>query len=355
MKKLPLLAIFIFLAVGIILNPHLSMEAAKQSIVLCTTVIIPSLFPFAFCAIALVFCAGKFLGSLLAPLVSPLFRISGVGALPIILGALGGYPMGAKLTGELYSQGELTKAEAQHLLAFCNNAGPMFVMGAVGAGILKSVQMGRILYLTHILAALTLAFLMRFFIKKAPSDNYLENIKKEWNNLKKAPSLTDILSKATKGAAFSMVMVCANIIIFSVALSLLHTIDFVNIIPKAMFDGFFEISAGVSIIKPSELVICSIILAWSSISVHAQVWGVLSGTGLDMKMYYIGKILCATIAAIYTYLVMLIPQTAAVWKPFGASVPSEVTIKTFFFAICIGIFFGVLVLKAFGEMQKKFN
>ncbi len=42
-----------------------------------------------------------FVGSLLEPIMKPLFKIPGVGGFAVAMGLAGGYPLGAKITGEL--------------------------------------------------------------------------------------------------------------------------------------------------------------------------------------------------------------------------------------------------------------
>ena len=75
------------------------------------------------------------LGRLLHPIMAPLFRVNGSCAAALALGFVGGYPVGARTAIQLYQQGQCSKTEAQRLLAFCNNSGPAFILGAVGAGV----------------------------------------------------------------------------------------------------------------------------------------------------------------------------------------------------------------------------
>ena len=51
---------------------------------------------------------------------------------------IGGFPIGAKMTAELYCDGRLTENQAQRLNMFCMNAGPAFTVTAVGVSMLSS-------------------------------------------------------------------------------------------------------------------------------------------------------------------------------------------------------------------------
>ena len=61
----------------------------------------------------------------------PLFGVPGEGAFALIMGTISGYPMGAKIVADLKEKESVNKVEAERLLAFTNNSGPLFVIGAV--------------------------------------------------------------------------------------------------------------------------------------------------------------------------------------------------------------------------------
>ena len=94
----------------------------------------------------------RYLGRLLEGVMRPLFHVSGACASAFALGFVGGYPVGAKTAINLYERGMCTRTEAERLLAFCNNSGPAFILGVVGAGIFASSTVGVALYLAHALA-----------------------------------------------------------------------------------------------------------------------------------------------------------------------------------------------------------
>ena len=145
---------------ALMLYPQPSMEAAKSGLALCYNVIIPSLFPF-FVLSSLVVELGLagYLGRLLEGLMRPLFHVSGACASAFALGFIGGYPVGAKTAISLYENGMCTKTEAERLLAFCNNSGPAFILGVVGAGVFASSRVGVLLYLAHAAASICIGIL----------------------------------------------------------------------------------------------------------------------------------------------------------------------------------------------------
>ena len=163
-RDLLLGAMLVLAALALVLWPREAMESVKAGLKLCGNVIVPSLFPF-FVLSSLVVELGmsRYLGRLMQPLMVPLFRVNGACASALALGVIGGYPVGARTAIALYESGQCSRTEAERLLAFCNNSGPAFILGVVGAGVFGSGTMGLLLYLTHILASLCVGLLFRFY------------------------------------------------------------------------------------------------------------------------------------------------------------------------------------------------
>jgi sporulation integral membrane protein YlbJ len=163
-------AAVLLMAAGLLIIPEESVEAAKNGLKLCANVIIPSLFPFFVLSGMLVeLDAARYLGILFEKLMRPLFNLGGSCAVPLVLGFLGGYPTGARTAIAIYEKGLCSKEEAERLLAFCNNSGPAFILGVVGAGIFSSSRAGIILYLSHTLASIIIGVGFRFYKRGAPT------------------------------------------------------------------------------------------------------------------------------------------------------------------------------------------
>ena len=144
-----MLLVLLLATAGLLLAPQAAASGALQGLRACAARVIPALLPF--------FVVSRMLTAL--PLPTPgrradrLFRaLFGVRAacLPALLtGLLGGYPAGAAAVTELYRAGALSKAEAERALCFCNNSGPGFFAGLIGAAVLGDVRRGLILYGLH--------------------------------------------------------------------------------------------------------------------------------------------------------------------------------------------------------------
>lgn len=90
---------------------------------------VPTLFPFMMLSqILICFDLIPVFLSIFRPILRRLFRLPDAGLYCILTGFLCGFPMGAKNVSELYRRGQLSLSEAQTLLNFCNQIGPVFFL-----------------------------------------------------------------------------------------------------------------------------------------------------------------------------------------------------------------------------------
>lgn len=109
-----------------------TMALASKGLLIWYQKMIPSLFPFMVLSGFLVKSglANRFSG-LLRPVLGLLFPSSGSMLYAIFMGFLCGFPMGAKVVADLLENGQINGKQGQYLLAFCNNIGPLYMLGYV--------------------------------------------------------------------------------------------------------------------------------------------------------------------------------------------------------------------------------
>lgn len=123
-----LLTILFLTLVGCILtNSRLSLSYAAMGLELWFQKMIPTLLPFMILSGIMVRLklTDKF-ALVLYPVVRPLYRVRKNVCYAMIMGFLCGFPMGARVVDDLYIRSMITKREAEYLLAFCNNIGPVY-------------------------------------------------------------------------------------------------------------------------------------------------------------------------------------------------------------------------------------
>ena len=312
---------------GLVAAPAQAIAGAKDGLTLCFNVIVPSLFPF-FVLSSLVVDLGlaAYLGRAMEGLMRPLFRVSGSCAAAVALGFIGGYPVGARTALQLYEQGLCSKPEAERLLAFCNNSGPAFILGVVGAGIFGDSRVGLLLYLTHALASLTVGLLFRFYGgregKRAPVSR-----PKPIQTVTFPAAFTGAVSRSLQ----STLNICAFVVFFAVVLRLLSAFGVLSALAsllslagleaewaKRLVAGLLELSSGVASLQggagfTGRASLAAFMLGWAGLSVHCQVLSFLADSGLSARVYLAGKLCHGLIAAGLTYAITrLFPLSAPV-------------------------------------------
>ena len=299
----------------IITNASAAVEYAGASLDICLGIIVPTLFPFFVCSGLLIysgFC--ETIAKVFRFCMRPLFRVSEMGASAFVIGIVSGYPLGAITAGELFKGSYITKTEAERLLSFCNNSGPLFILGSVGVAMYSDMRVGVALYVCHILAAITTGIIFRFYKK----NDYVAP-----KTIMTAPerSMGEIFSVSLSNAVSNILTVCGAVLFFGVIshliIDLLPSAGVVSAISAALMEfvtGVVRVS-GLDLPLTQRLVITAFVVGFAGLSVHLQVMAATHRYGLSLLPYILGKLLHGIISAFYTYLYLCFnPLTAVVFK-----------------------------------------
>lgn len=305
---------------GMVLLPEACLTAASEGLELCVKVIIPSLFPFFVCSKLLIKSGvARKMGEFFSPIMRPLFNVPGSGSFAFFLGILSGYPVGAKCAADLYENKLCTKAEAERLVCFCNNSGPLFIIGSVAVGMLLNKTAGIYLYIAHVLSAITIGLLFRFYKREERGLPHTAPVQP------KPQSIGEIFSSAMSEAVQLVLYVCGFVIFFSVFLITLSKCGVGDMftaaarffgasdqMATALFYSFFEMVNGLKKvcmldIGELKLVLVSMVIGWGGISVMLQVFGVTSDCGFSKKAFIGAKALQSVFAGLYTLLLLSLP------------------------------------------------
>ncbi|MDR1891825.1 MAG: hypothetical protein LBQ48_02270 [Oscillospiraceae bacterium] len=214
-KILFLLLFGIAIAALLLLRRSECAAGARAGLVLCGSTVIPSLFMFmALCSFFVRTGLAGRLGLFVSPVVRLLFGLPGAAGMALAMSFIGGYPVGAKCVADLYRAGEISARDARRMLCFCVNAGPAFVLTAVGAGMLNNPRAGWILLTANTLAALMIGVFLGLLAgtKKVGITQLNQKIT---TNSCKSISFSEIITESVAEAAGSIFGVCAWVVLFS--------------------------------------------------------------------------------------------------------------------------------------------
>ena len=263
--------------------------AAAAGLGLCARSVIPALFPFMAVSTMLVSMGfGEWAAPRLSGLMS-LYRLPGPAGSALLLGLVGGYPIGARTAAELHKKGLLTAEEAERLLGFCNNSNPVFLISVLGGGIFGSPRAGVYLWLIHLLSALLTGFFFRGSgrppRRRAPPPR------------RPADSLSAALVEGVKSASSNMVSVCGFVLFFYVLASPLAALGGPL---GAGLTGLLELFSLTPLLAADRagFILASACAGWGGVSILCQTAAVLEGSGLRLRNCVLGKAVQGLLAGV---------------------------------------------------------
>ncbi|PZE21252.1 sporulation integral membrane protein YlbJ [Paenibacillus xerothermodurans] len=355
LKRFSLLHFIALFSLGLmglmLLFPHDAIRASLKGLSIWWDVLFPALFPF-FVISEMMLCVGivHFFGTLLDPMMRPVFRIPGIGGFVMAMGFAAGYPVGARLTAQLWEQRLINREEGERLISFTTSSDPIFLIGAVSVGFFHDPGLAGILAAAHYGSAVLLGLLMRFHGLRAsrsavllpdPSEQQTGNIwARAFEAMHKARmadgrTLGEIIPQAVKSGLQLIFVVGGLVVFFSVIMEVMTSAHIMTVfyqgvnsvlqlfnvpipLSQAVVNGFFEVtlgaksagSAGAQIDLVHKTAIAAFVLSWAGLSVHAQIVSLLHHTNLRYLPFLAARLLHAFLAAAAVYIL---------WEPMQAS------------------------------------
>ena len=224
---------------------------------------------------------------------------SALGAM--VCGNVGGFPIGARLTAELYRNGEIDATSAHRLTALSSNPSVAFVIGAVGLGMYSDIRVGIIL-----LMSLYISTCLCALITKSNACDFIYSNDNARQNYSFVASV--------KNAGMSCIGVISFISIFSVAIGLIK-----NHLPSRMLSyivtAFLEVTSAANAFSDSavfpltpSLALTAFSLGFGGICVMMQNAVFTEGCGIGLKNYIPIKLLegaiCSALASVLSLIII---------------------------------------------------
>ncbi|KIL42433.1 membrane protein [Gordoniibacillus kamchatkensis] len=343
-------AVLAAVAALLLAYPQHSLTAALRGISIWWDVLFPALLPFFIISeVLLGFGIVHFFGTMLDPLMRPLFRIPGIGGFAMALGFASGYPVGARLTSQLWEQKLISRVEGERLVAFITTSDPIFLIGAVSVGFFRDAGLAVILGVAHYGSALLIGLGMRFYGREEERAEQAalrpaEAAPQSWSavyahrsprpvlmrafqamhgaRVKDGRPIGVLLSGAVKSAIQMNFVVGGLVVFFSVVLevltsagvmsalhagigSLLQLFGLPQALSQAVVSGLFEVTLGAkasaadaALPLAGKAAVAAFVLSWAGLSVHAQIVSLLSGTPLRYAPFAVARLAHGLLAAL---------------------------------------------------------
>ena len=308
----------------LLFDPAPALEGARRGLSLCGETVIPSLFPFlVLSGFIIQFGLAERLGRWMETATRLLFRLPGCAGTALILGAVGGYPVGAGAVGELRRRGLLSEAEAERLLCFCINSSPAFIIGAVGSGMLHSTAAGILLCAAHLGASFAVGLTLRFGARRLPA----ENSRPARRPPEEPHGVAETFVVSVTGSIRSVLSIAAFVVLFSSLNALLNDLGVpallaglaAHVAPPPSGDPLFYRRAVSGILEVTNgcaaasggggmeaLLLLSLMLGWAGVSVQFQVVSMVRGSHVSARPFFFTRFLHMFFSALLTFALFLL-------------------------------------------------
>jgi sporulation integral membrane protein YlbJ len=228
--------------------------------------------------------------------------------------------------------------EGERLMSFTNTADPLFMFGAVAVGMFGYPQIGVTIAIAHYLSSITTGILLRFYGRSQentpenPSAGFIATraLRELYHARNKdGRPMGQLMGDAIRNSVNTLLLIGGFIILFSVIIRILTAIGVVSVLSSgilfilspigldpsltpAIISGFFEVTLGCQLAAQApasvdilqKVMVASAVIAWSGLSVHAQVASIISGTGMKIGPFVSARFVHGILASVYTYILM---------------------------------------------------
>ena len=297
--------IIIYILLNMVLFPQIYINATLNGITAWAINVLPSLLPFVFFTkIITNLNQNKKKKLLFEKPTRYLFNTPAISLYTFFTSIISGYPVGAKMTADLYEGGKISKSEAFRMSSFCSTSGPMFIIGAVGVGMLKNVAYGYIIFFSHIIGAFINGIIYR--------NLKLKNDKKNTENEKITSKIN--FSNIVLDSALSLISVGVIIAIFFVVITSLSPI--LNLFSSGVASflaGLIEITKGCNDISFSLsgltcILSCTFVISFGGFSTAIQSLTMLNKLEMPLWLFLLQKLthaICSTLIALIIFFIFL--------------------------------------------------
>lgn len=303
--KIVFIALIILFAGFMLLCPEEAKNGAVSGLLICSNVVIPTLYPFTFCVLFITNAINVKNNSFLNKITLFLFGLRIDEFLIFLLSLIGGFPTGAKLLEKHFSETDAYK-KPNLMLCYCVNAGPAFIVMAVGAGILNSKALGWLLLWAHISSSIIIALLLKPFLIKCKTPPAA---------FKDAPPLSENLVGSAADSASAVFSVCIFVVLFAVFNSFLEALS-VHLPFLRYISPLLEVTSAVS--ESRNIYHIAFLLGVSGVCVWFQIASLIKSFKLYLPLFIIARVSHGIISI---FIMLLLLKTFKIHLPtFSTSV-----------------------------------
>lgn len=321
---------FLYMAIGVYLiflllrYPALSLQYALAGLQLWFEKMIPTLLPFMILSGILIHMnLTEGFVRLFHPILHFLYGTTPNGSYTLLMGFLCGFPMGARIAGELCRTGRLQTEEGNLLLAFCNNIGPIYFLSFVvstlslekplmpflvmyGVPLVYGLFVMRMPLLFHRPDGLSAARTSSHFYRLTESTNPELSATESFPQIPQAEGLLAATDHAVVSGLTGIAKLGGYMVFFNL-LNILF-VPFTRL-PATLLQAYYcilEITGGIARCGSLHPYLVLVMLPFGGLSCIAQTYSMIGDTKLSIRAYLFHKLAQTALTALIYLL----------WRPF---------------------------------------
>lgn len=243
------------------------------------------------------------------PLFHKIWGTSANGSYVMLMGMLCGFPMGARVIGELCKAGKLTEKEGGFLLAFCNNIGPVyfisFVMSTLSLNgnyvpffIMYGVPLayGAIIYRIQRFIG-RCPFVYRKACRSATSGTFT-TLRAAALPAQSSPTLFEAIDDAVVSGLIGIAKLGGYMVFFNLLNIMMKPFYALPERFLSLCNCLLEITSGISRAGAGEWLMILILLPFGGFSCISQTYSMIKETDLSILQYFLHKCIQTSITAL---------------------------------------------------------
>lgn len=306
LKNLVSISGIIVFGIIVITHPKIASAGVRNGLSLLSENLIPALFPFMI--VSGYITASPLTGKLAAATdkaSQKLLRTGSHSLIILLMGCLGGYPIGARAIRDLRKEGVISENECAKLFNWCINPGISFVITSVGTFMLGNTLSGVIIYISCIASSISLGIFSGFFCKSG----------KETQKHDVPPKTSEnIFIKSVSSSVDAMLGICGWVLFFSTICQLSDSLiknDGIRLLINAVAEVTFGCKSTISAGLPLP-VVCAVI-SFGGFAVASQISPYLTECGVTVKTYICWRLAGSAASAFFcSQLIKIFPRCAQV-------------------------------------------
>lgn len=310
MKKklysLLILTVLLFTIFYIFINSNTINNAIYFSYELFIKNIFPSLFPMFIISYILVEIGiPNVLASIFCKVFNKLFLVKSQASFVFFMSLLTGFPSSAKYIDMLIEKNKIDQNDASKILTFTFFSNPLFIVNTVGIMFFNNVNIGFIIFISHIIGNVCVGIIFRNYNKITSYE--IKSIKESIKDLVykiNSSNFFTIFLNGIKDAINTMILIFGIIISFQIIISILN----INI----FFKGIIEMTTGLKLISYNnnlyiKIFLSTFFISFGGLCIHTQIMNILNKKRVKYLPFILARIIhgiISSIIAIILYMLM---------------------------------------------------